>query len=233
MVTNIGASDTPLLRYNSPNDRAYLVYREDLSKTNQGGLANRRKQPKEVYHYANEDDSTRCFIRLFKLYNSKCPVGRPPGALYLTPLSRPRGGVWYSKTPLGHNLLGKVVTDMMKEAGYDGHYTNHSLRASLATRLYDAEVDEQLIMSRTGHSSTEGVRAYKRASTKLKQVTSDVLNNPQRKPLKELTVTQPEPEPPKPILIESPKAKRQCKENQIIPSFQISGGTNITINIKS
>ena len=129
--------------------------------------------------------------------------------LYLTPLSRPRGGVWYSKTPLGHNLLGKVVTDMMKEAGYDGHYTNHSLRASLATRLYDAEVDEQLIMSRTSHSSTEGVRAYKRASTKLKQVTSDVLNNPQRKPLKELTVAQPEPESPKPILIESPKAKRQ------------------------
>ena len=120
------------------------------------------------------------------------------------------------RPPLGHNILGKVVTDMMKEAGYEGHYSNHSLRASLATWLYDAEVDEQLIMSRTGKSSTEGVGAYKRASTKLKQVTSDVLNNRQRKPLKELTVAQQELESPKSIL-ESPKAKRQCKENQIIP----------------
>ena len=31
-------------------------------------------------------------------------------------------------------------------------------------------------MSRTRHSSNDGVRAYKSASNKLKQVTSDVLN---------------------------------------------------------
>ncbi len=31
-------------------------------------------------------------------------------------------------------------------------------------------------MSRTGHSSTDGVRAYKRTSNKLKEQTSDVLN---------------------------------------------------------
>ena len=46
-----------------------------------------------------------------------------------------------------------------------------------ATRLFDAEVDEQLIMTRTGHSSTDGVRAYKRTSDKLRQLTSDVLNS--------------------------------------------------------
>ena len=49
--------------FEPPNDRAYLVYREDISKTNQGGLANQRKQPKEVYHYSNEDDSTRCLSK--------------------------------------------------------------------------------------------------------------------------------------------------------------------------
>ena len=37
-------------------------------------------------------------------------------------------------------------------------------------------MDKQLIMSRTGHSSTDGVRAYKRPSSKLKKITSDVLN---------------------------------------------------------
>ena len=30
-----------------PGERAYLVYREDISKTNQGGLSSRKKKPKE------------------------------------------------------------------------------------------------------------------------------------------------------------------------------------------
>ena len=83
------------------------------------------------------------------------------------------------KDPLGHNMLGRIISDMMKQAGFEGHYTKHSLRVSLATRLFDVKVDEQLITSRTGHSSTDGVRAYKRASSKVKQITSDVLNGTQ------------------------------------------------------
>ena len=209
-----------------PGERAYLVYREDVSKTNQGGLASRKRKPKEVYQYANLENPSRCFVRIYKLYNSKCPTDRPKNAFYLTPLGRPKESVWYSRTPLGHNVLGKIVTDMMKQAGYDGHYTNHSLRVSLATRLFDAQVDEQLIMSRTGHSSTDGVRAYKRASSHLKKVTSDVLNN--AKP--SVPEKEPDPDP----------VKRPCvvgvenKENSIQrPTIQITGGTNITININS
>jgi integrase len=37
-----------------------------------------------------------------------------------------------------------------------GRYTNHSLRATTATRLYQAGVEEQLIMERTGHRSLDG-----------------------------------------------------------------------------
>lgn len=33
-------------------------------------------------------------------------------------------------------------------------YTNHSLRATAATRLYAAGVDEQLIAEKTGHRSS-------------------------------------------------------------------------------
>ena len=43
----------------------------------------------------------------------------------------------------------------MKKAGFTGYFTNHS-RATTATCLFDASIDEQPIMSRTGHSSTEG-----------------------------------------------------------------------------
>ena len=125
----------------------------------------------------NPNQPDRCIIRLYKLYNSKCPSNRPSGAFYLYPLTNPRGDIWYSKSAVGHNVLQQTVPKLMKEAGYDGYYTNHSLRVlTTATRLFNEGVDEQLIMARTWHSSTDGVRAYKRTSDKLKELTSDVLN---------------------------------------------------------
>ena len=59
--------------YEPPGGCAYLVYCEDISRTNQRGLASKKKKSKEVYQYANEKDPSRCFVRLYKLYNSKCP----------------------------------------------------------------------------------------------------------------------------------------------------------------
>ena len=199
--------------------RASLVYREDVSKTNQGGLMSRKRKPKEVVQYANEEHPEKCIVRLFKLYNAKCPEKRPDNAFYLTLLRHPKSDVWYSVTPLGHNQLSKIVGNLMKDAGFPGHFTNHSLRVSCVTRLYDAQVDEQLIMSRTSHSSTDGVRAYKRSSEKLKELTSNILNsrgNDQAVP--------------------KPAPKRMCiseerKEEKSMPNICISGGTNITINI--
>ena len=159
-----------------PGEHSYLVYKENVSKTNLGGLQSRRKKPKDVVQYANVVQPQRCIVRLYKLYNQKCPSDRPPGAFYLQPLSRPKGNVWYSKTPVGHNPLQQTVPKLMKAAGFKGFYYNHSLRVTTATRLFNEGVDEQLIMARTGHSSTDGVRAYKRTSDKLKELTSDVLN---------------------------------------------------------
>ena len=158
------------------NERAYLQYTEDVSKSNQGGLASRKKEPKQVVHYENVDNPERCLIRLYKLYMSKCPKDRPDGAFYLKPLSKPKDNCWFCKVAIGHNTLQQVVPNLFKAAGITGHYTNHSLRVTSATRLFEASVDEQLIMQRTGHSST-AVRAYKRIGEKLKPLTSDVLNN--------------------------------------------------------
>ena len=54
-----------------------------------------------------------------------------------------------------------VVKKMCSEAGFEGRFTNHSLRATAATRLYAAGGDEQLITEKAGHRSSS-VRAYKR-----------------------------------------------------------------------
>ena len=83
---------------------------------------------------------------------------------------------WYSRIPIGHNKLADTVPRLMREAGIDGYFTNHSLRVTATTRLYDSQIDEASIMQRTGHRSVEGVRAYKRSSNKLCEVTSAILN---------------------------------------------------------
>ena len=160
-----------------PGERPYFLYVEDMSKNNQFGLKRRKFLPKFVKQFSNESNPDRCFTRLFKLYNSVCPVDRPNVAFYLKPLTVKRAdGCWFSKQPLGHNILANMVKRMCSSAGIHGYKTNHSLRATSASRLYHKGVDEQLIMERTGHHSLEGIRSYKRTSTEQVMVLSDILN---------------------------------------------------------
>ena len=115
-------------------------------------------------------------VWLYKLYNAKCPCDRPDDAFYLKPLSKPTGEMWFQPRPVGYNILGGVVKRLCTTAGLQGHFTNHSLRATAATRLFEAGVDKQLIMQWTGHSTTAGVCSYKRVGEKLYSVTSNTLN---------------------------------------------------------
>ena len=51
-------------------------------------------------------------------------------------------GFWYSTQPIGHSKLDGTATKMCKAAGIGGFKTNHSFRATAATRLYQAGLDE-------------------------------------------------------------------------------------------
>ena len=83
--------------------------------------------------------------------------------------------------------LAGVVPRLMKTADIPGYFTNHSLRVTATTRLYDAQVDKATIMEQGGHRSTDGVRAYKRSSEKLKELSSNVLNRCEKKARSEKT----------------------------------------------
>ena len=113
-----------------------LVYTENASKNNKGGIAQRKVAPKEVTHYANTDMSQRCLVRLFKEYCRHCPPDCKTTAFYLTPLRKPKYTIWFSSTPVGHNTLHNTVKRLCKAAGIEGFKTNHSLRVSAATRLF-------------------------------------------------------------------------------------------------
>ncbi|XP_048240504.1 uncharacterized protein KIAA1958-like [Haliotis rufescens] len=56
------------------NGRKYLLYTEDASKTNHGGLKHRKLVPKQVRAYENTDSPKRCFVRLFEKYRSLCEL---------------------------------------------------------------------------------------------------------------------------------------------------------------
>ena len=101
---------------------------------------------------------------LYKLYQSKCPPNSPKNEF-----------VWdHYKYPM-LLVFGKLdgnLARMCKAVGIGGFKTNHSLHATAATQLYQAE---QLIMETTGHQSLDGVCNCKRTSVEQQQVVSDIL----------------------------------------------------------
>jgi integrase len=54
---------------------------------------------------------------------------------------------------------------------------NHSLRVTSATRLFQSDIDELLIMNNTGHRSIDGVRCYKRVGEDWKKAITSILNS--------------------------------------------------------
>ena len=145
----------------------YLQYYEDISKTNNGGLAHLSVKRKVVRAYKNLKNPERCPVELYKKYLLHVPTSTGDNAFYLRPLPKPNGQIWYFKKAAGREKLGNVVKNIMKKAGFKGHFTNHSLRRSCATRLYDAGVPEQVIQETTGHRSSDGIKAYKCTSPRL------------------------------------------------------------------
>ena len=64
---------------------------------------------------------------------------------------------------------------LTRKAGFEGHFTSHSLRLICATRLYEGGMPEQVIEETTGHRSYDGVREHKFASSTFKRKASGIL----------------------------------------------------------
>ena len=122
--------------------------------------------------------------------------------------------VGIKKHLLGTICYKNTVRQLCESARFDGHFTNHSLRATTATRLFEAKVDKQLIMQRTGHTST-AVRSYKCVGEKLRAVTSDVLNG--RADVK--------------VKMDQTKQQEKPVNENVPPGINVVGASNCTINI--
>lgn len=100
-------------------------------------------------------------------------------AFYLRSLTKPTECQWFADVRVGINSISKVVKNLCGKAGIPGFFTNHSLRATAATRMYEADLPEQLICEKTGHRS-DAVRSYKRTSVAQEQIASDVVQGVKR-----------------------------------------------------
>jgi site-specific recombinase XerD len=49
---------------------------------------------------------------------------------------------WYDNRAVGYNTFSNTVKQLCESAGLSSQYTNHSLRTTTATRLFEAGVDE-------------------------------------------------------------------------------------------
>ena len=151
-----------------------LVYREDtVTKTNRGGLRDMKKDRKIVWIKPNSNVN-RWPVRLIEKYIKLLPTTGAKPNFYLQSLRFTKPKLWYCETPLGINKVRSVVSDMLKHAGLDGFFTNHSLRRTAATHLFRAGKNVKLIKEITGHVS-DAVEKYEITSDQQRMELSSII----------------------------------------------------------
>ena len=213
-----------------------LVYHEDtVTKTNDGGLSNLKKERKVVWVFPSSNVN-RCPVCIVDKYMSLLPeVGKSRKAnFYLRSLEKPNPAQWYGDQPVGKNSLIKVVGKLLQNAKLDGYFTNHSLRCTSATRMFHAGIDSKIVKEVTGHAS-DAINKYQVTSDIQKQQVSNVLKGNelvfiQNKKEEEKVESKPAPPVPSLEISVSDGEKGQspiicsCKRQR----FDVSNSENLT-----
>ena len=151
------------------------MYREDTStKTNDGGLKQMRKQHKVVWVHPNTENVSHCLVHLVDKYISLCPAYFKKPNFYLQSLQKTNPAQWYGEQAVGINSLKKVVKNLLGKANIDGYFTNHSLRCTGSTRLFQAGIDRKIVKEVTGHVS-DAIDEYQITSDSQKETVSKVI----------------------------------------------------------
>ena len=74
---------------------------------------------------------------------------------------------WYDCVPVGKEIMKKYMATLCAAAGTENK-TNHSLRATGASAMFNAGVPEKLIRDVTGHTSN-ALHLYKRPNLQQKR----------------------------------------------------------------
>ena len=125
----------------------YYEYIEFASKNNQHRFRDIHAKNKCVKAYANCDDSDKCVVRILDFFKSKLP--KDPKAVYLRPVEKVPSDPdkpWFVNVPVGVNTLNTIIARMCEKVEGIPKYTNHSLRATAASRLFEKNVPETEVL---------------------------------------------------------------------------------------
>ncbi len=85
---------------------------------------------------------------------------------------------WYTKNPVGHNILAQFLKRMLDSAGIDStNKTNHSLRATAISHMFQSSVAQKVVKERSGHLSKEGLTPYERTTAQQQKAVCKVLGD--------------------------------------------------------
>lgn len=157
-----------------------VTYVEHGSKNYTGRAADLHRENKRVPCPAVPSLNNRCFVHQLDFYFSKLPkYAFEKDILFVRPkANKPSSSEvpWYESAAVGKNSLATMIREMCKEGGV-GKKTNHSLRASGTTAMFQNNVPERVIQSVTGHRSLEALRSYERVSMAQHTEVSNIMMN--------------------------------------------------------
>jgi hypothetical protein len=127
--------------------------------------------------------SERCPVEYYKAFKSHRPVemniADAPFFLAVRHGNRHQNNnIWYMKSPLGKNEIGKFLCKAAQNAGLQrdgGKLSNHSVRKTSISRLLDANTPEIFVAQLSGHKNLRSLQSYKSASEQHQLQMSSVL----------------------------------------------------------
>ena len=158
-----------------------VMYQEDLSKNNNGGLkhANYKAKTGTIFSTGGSQLSKSIWTKI-----------HPKSKLfYCRPRENESEKDWFHNQAIGVNTLASIIPNIAKEAGWDTVklWSGHSLRASAITALYDHGFDDKSVKKFSGHRSDFAFCENQR-SEKRKRQTSEILSRTsQRSPCNDST----------------------------------------------
>ena len=150
-----------------------------MSKNRTGSLGQMRVMNKSVVVTAVPECPERCHVMVLDMYFSKLPPEAfEKDNFYVQPVtSVDPAKLWFTTKPVGRNTLSRMVKDICNKGRIEGNKTNHSLRATGVSELFQAGVPEKLIQERSGHLSLDGLRQYQRTTVSQHEAVSKVLTS--------------------------------------------------------
>ena len=160
------------------DDSVYCQYTEFISKNNQHRFKDTNSTNKCVRAYA-QPGSSRCVVKLLDTYLSLLPPSSP--VFYLRALNEfpsESNKSCFVNQRVGVNWLRNILPELSQKSGCGVRYTNHSLRATAITHMFNSGVPEKVIAENSGHKSTKALRCYEHISSEQQKGVSKVIAKP-------------------------------------------------------